>query len=225
MRTPLYGRDPILRALVPRLVGLAPDRRELVPQEHRDDPPVTLVTGRHGMGRTAVLDALDAAYRGRVPLGRVDAAQSEQARWSGSAASNTSALVEILEQLVCELAPVVPGSGRLRFSRLLPGLFAVSSWHRGNEGEQLLARDRIARLLVACGLEKGGRAAGEGARTGRTTSASASPTRTGGSTTWLPSPRRSSSSTSAGTPAPASSGSCSSGTRAAPRAPTTAKPP
>lgn len=155
MRMPLYARDSILRALVPRLVGLATDRRELVPQEHRGDLPVTLLTGRHGMGRTAVLDSLEEAYRGRVPLGRVDAAQIEQRRWSGSTAANTSAVVEILEQLVCQLAPTVPGAGRLRFSRLLPGLFAVSSWHRGSEVEQALARDRFARLLVACGLEKG----------------------------------------------------------------------
>ncbi|MEU0219145.1 ATP-binding protein [Streptomyces sp. NPDC006265] len=152
---PLYARDPILRALVPRLVGLAADRRELVAQEHRADLPVTLVTGRHGMGRTAILDSLEDAYRGRVPLGRVDAAEIEQVRWSRSTAANTSAVVETLERLVCELAPTVPGAARLRFSRLLPGLFAVSSWHRGNEGEQALARDRIARLLVACGLEKG----------------------------------------------------------------------
>ncbi|MEK8143362.1 hypothetical protein NKH18_18185 [Streptomyces sp. M10(2022)] len=30
----------------------------------------------------------------------------------------------------------------------------MSSWHRGNEHEQRLAHDRIARLLVACGLRK-----------------------------------------------------------------------
>lgn len=155
MGMPLYARDSILRGLVPRLVGLAADRRELVPQEHRGDLPVTLLTGRHGMGRTAVLDSLEEAYRGRVPLGRVDAAQIEQGRWSGSTAANTSAVVETLDQLVCRLAPMVPGAGRLRFSRLLPGLFAVSSWHRGSEVEQSLARDRFARLLMACGLEKG----------------------------------------------------------------------
>uniref|UniRef100_A0AAU3GXX9 ATP-binding protein n=1 Tax=Streptomyces sp. NBC_01401 TaxID=2903854 RepID=A0AAU3GXX9_9ACTN len=154
MGTLLYARDPLLQGLVPRLVGLAPDRRQLVPREHQDDLPVTLISGRHGMGRTAVLDALDQAYRGRIPLGRVDAERIEQARWSGSSAANTSAVVEMMEQFVCELAPPVPGGGRTRFARLLPGLFAVSSWHRGNEEEQALARGRIARLLAACGLEK-----------------------------------------------------------------------
>ncbi|MBB1255894.1 ATP-binding protein [Streptomyces alkaliterrae] len=155
MRMPLYARDPLLRALVPRLVGLAADRRELVPQEHRGDLPVTLLTGRHGMGRTAVLDFLERAYRGRVPVGRVDAARIEQGgRWSGSTAANTSAVVEVLEHLVCRLAPAVPGASRFRFARLMPGLFAVSSWHRGSEVEQSLARDRIARLLTACGLHK-----------------------------------------------------------------------
>ncbi|MFJ3533091.1 ATP-binding protein [Streptomyces sp. NPDC090132] len=163
MRTPLYARDPIVRGLVPRLVGMAPDRRELVPQEHRGDLPLTLLSGSHGMGRTAVLDALDASYRGRIPVGRVDAAQVEQAHRPGPATANTSAVVEILEQLACGLAPPVPGAVRLRFSRLLPGLFAVSSWHRGDEEQQALARDRIARLLVACGLAKGaGGAEGDG---------------------------------------------------------------
>ncbi|MEU3226551.1 ATP-binding protein [Streptomyces sp. NPDC006976] len=163
MRTPLYARDAISRGLVPRLVGMAPDRRELVPQEHRDDLPVTLLCGSHGMGGTAVLDALDDSYRGRIPLGRVDAAQVERAHRSGPAAANTSAVVEILEQLVCGLAPAVPGAARLRFSRLLPGLFAVSSWHRGDQEQQALARNRIGRLLVACGLTKAaGGAEGEG---------------------------------------------------------------
>ncbi|WP_431045408.1 ATP-binding protein [Streptomyces sp. P1-3] len=151
----LYARDPILRALVPRLLGLAYDKRNLVAQEHRDDLPVVLLTGRHGMGKTAVLDALETAYRGRVPLGRADSAEVDPARWAGFAVSNTSPVLELLEQLVCELAAVVPGTSRLRFPRLLPGLFAISSWHRGNEHEQRLARDRIARLIAACGLEKG----------------------------------------------------------------------
>jgi hypothetical protein len=149
----LYARDPVLRALVPRLVGLGYDRRALVPMEHRDDLPVTLLTGRRGVGRTAVLDALEGAYRGRVPVARVDTARLGRASGSGAAVSNTSDVVEALEHLVCELAPVVPGAVRLRFARLLPGLLSVSSWHRGAEAEQQLARDRIARLLVACGLQ------------------------------------------------------------------------
>lgn len=151
----LYARDALLHALVPRLTGLAYDKRALVAQEHREDLPVVLVTGRHGMGRTAVLDSLERAYRGRLPLGRVDFAQADRGLWAGGAVSNTSPVAEVLEQLVCELASPSAGTGgRIRFPRLLPGLFAVSSWHRGNEHEQRLAHDRIVRLLVACGLGK-----------------------------------------------------------------------
>ncbi|MEK8143361.1 hypothetical protein NKH18_18180 [Streptomyces sp. M10(2022)] len=112
----LYARDALLHALVPRLTGLAHDKRALVAQEHRDDLPVVLVTGRHGMGRTAVLDSLERAYRGRLPLGRVDFAQADRGLWAGFAVSNTSPLVELLEQLVCELASPLAGTGgRIRF--------------------------------------------------------------------------------------------------------------
>ncbi|MFP3990874.1 ATP-binding protein [Streptomyces sp. E11-3] len=159
MRPHLYARDPLLHALVPRLVGLAPAKRELVRQEHPGDQPVVLLTGRHGMGKTAVLDALDQAYRGRVPLGRVDVAEVDPARHAGFPASNTSAVVEVLVQLVCDLAPALSRTG---FPRLLPGLFAISSWHRGGDHERRLARVRIDRLLVACDLQKADEAGQDG---------------------------------------------------------------
>lgn len=151
MQLRLYARDPVLHALVPRLVGLARDKRELVAREHRDGPPAVLLTGRHGMGRTAVLDALEEAYRGRLPLGRADAgdAETDPEHWTGFVASNTSAVVELLVRLVCDLAPGSAAAAALRFPRLLPALFAVSGWHRGSEQEQAVARDRVGRLLAA----------------------------------------------------------------------------
>ncbi|WP_156721957.1 ATP-binding protein [Streptomyces apocyni] len=162
MRSQLYARDPLLHALVPRLVGLAPAKRELVRQEHPGDQPVVLLTGRHGMGKTAVLAALDAAYRGRVPLGRVDVSEADPARHTGFAASNASTVVEVLVQLACDLAPTLGRPGRPVFPRLLPGLFAISSWHRGGDHERRLARDRIDRLLTACDLREDSGAGPEG---------------------------------------------------------------
>src|ERR1044072_7010233 len=66
--SPLYGRDPLLRSLVPRLTGLALDERSRTAREHQGDLPVVLVTGYHGMGRSAVLAAVAARSPARVAL-------------------------------------------------------------------------------------------------------------------------------------------------------------
>ncbi|MEU2561161.1 ATP-binding protein [Streptomyces longispororuber] len=138
----LYARDPLLHHLVPRLTGLAYAERARVPWEHTKDLPVVLLTGRHGMGRTAVLEALERHYAGRLPLARVDTAAS-------------GLVVELLEELVRSLAP---GLSR-RFPLLLPGLVAVFGGYDDGRDERGRATARIARLLVACGLESGTEAA------------------------------------------------------------------
>lgn len=148
----LYARDPLVRGLVPKLVGLAYDRQQTVPRQPDDDLPVVLLTGRHGMGKTAVLDALATAYEDRLPLARADLAAVGPTPRQMLETGNVSAVVDALVLLVEGLAPAVPQYGRRRFDRLLPGLFAVSSWHRGDMAEQALARERIARLLTACEL-------------------------------------------------------------------------
>ncbi|MFE0176575.1 ATP-binding protein [Streptomyces sp. NPDC059002] len=134
----LYARDPLLHSLVPGLTGLAYARRARVPWEYDKDLPVVLLTGRHGMGRTAVLAALERHYTGRLPLARVDTAASHL-------------VVELLEELVCALAPDLSR----RFPLLLPGLVAVVGGHGDSDRERSAAAARVARLLVACGLEPG----------------------------------------------------------------------
>lgn len=134
----LYARDPLLHSLVPRLTGLAYAERARVPWEYDKDLPLVLLTGRHGMGRTAVLAALERHYTGRLPLARVDTAASEL-------------VVEVLEELVRSLAP---GLGR-RFPLLLPGLISVFGGQGGTADERARATARIARLLIACHLESG----------------------------------------------------------------------
>ncbi|WP_190136488.1 ATP-binding protein [Streptomyces longispororuber] len=138
----LYARDPLLHHLVPRLTGLAYAERARVPWEHAKDLPVVLLTGRHGMGRTAVLEALERHYAGRLPLARVDTAAS-------------GLVVELLEELVRSLAP---GLSR-RFPLLLPGLVAVFGGYHDGRDERGRATARIARLLIACRLESGTEAA------------------------------------------------------------------
>ncbi|MFD9887094.1 ATP-binding protein [Streptomyces alboflavus] len=134
----LYARDPLLHSLLPRLTGLAYAERARVPWEHDKDLPLVLLTGRHGMGRTAVLRALERHYAGRLPLALVDTAAC-------------ALVVELLEELVCSLAP---GLGR-RFPLLLPGLISVFASHGGTADGRSRATTRIARLLIACHLESG----------------------------------------------------------------------
>ncbi|MBA0053885.1 ATP-binding protein [Streptomyces sp. AJS327] len=145
----LYGQEPLLGELVPRLVGLtSSDRPRLVRQEHRDDPPVVVLTGQHGAGKTAALDAVQRHYTELLPLARVDLADPRAAGGEGMAAQpNTSGVVEVLERIAVGLARPVPGYRPCRFPRLLAGLFAVSSWRRGDQGQRAVAASRIGALL------------------------------------------------------------------------------
>lgn len=152
---PLHGRDPLLRSLVPRLTGLTYDERSRTPREHHGDLPVVLVTGHHGMGRSAVLADLAAHYRDRLPLAHVkivptDSGAPPYAPDEGTAAT-ASTLVGILAELVCGLAPEL----RRRFPVLTPGLFAVSGWERDNSEQRDATYLLHARLLLACRLAGG----------------------------------------------------------------------
>ncbi|WP_326799100.1 ATP-binding protein [Streptomyces sp. NBC_01808] len=147
----LYGRDAVLRELVPRMVGLHHTKRKAVRQEPRGEVPTVLLHGGHGSGRTAVLDALREAYADRVPVAAVDCAG---VRDDDAAVSHTSPVAELLTGLARGLSAHCPGFGRLRLPRLLTGLVAVSAWHRGELDEQACARERVEALLTDCGLEK-----------------------------------------------------------------------
>jgi hypothetical protein len=153
-RAHLYGRDPLLRSLISRLTGLAYGERSRASREHQGDLPVVLVTGRHGMGRSAVLTALAACYQGRLPLAHVRAVAADPAAFPLVPADGTpaaSTFVEVLTELVCGLAPEL----RRRFPVLTPGLFAVSGWQYGNAEQRDAVCLRYARLLLACRLADG----------------------------------------------------------------------
>lgn len=153
---PLYGRDPLLRALIPRLTGLAHDERARVPREHQGDLPAVLVTGRHGMGRSALLAKLAEGYRDRLPLAQIrvvppGAVSPARAAADPGAVVVASSFVEVLAEVVCALGPEL----RRRFPVLLPGLVAVCGWPDGNDEERDAACLLLARLLHACRLERG----------------------------------------------------------------------
>ncbi|MGW4104688.1 hypothetical protein [Streptomyces sp. NPDC004976] len=153
----VYARQPVLRRLVPRLVGLSRDHHRRVPHhEFTDDLPVVLLSGRHGTGKSAMLDDLQQAYAPdtgpwpgpRVPFARINCAELQERAGVGPETSNNSHAVEMLVELVAQLSRPVAGFGRLRFPRTTAGLLAVVSARRpGNDGERRVA-DRHAATLM-----------------------------------------------------------------------------
>lgn len=154
----LYGRRPLVGSLVPSLTGLAYDERARVKREFGDDVPVVLLTGQHGLGRSAVLDGLARHYDKRLPLahvrvvapGATAAAAVVPAQTGGVPAAPAADFVQVLERIVCALAP-----GLGLFPVLVPGLFAVSGWTLGDADGRDAVCARHARLLIACGLLAG----------------------------------------------------------------------
>ncbi|MGW6056013.1 ATP-binding protein [Streptomyces sp. NPDC055189] len=158
-QTPLlYGRETLVGSLIPSLTGLAYDERARRKREFGDDVPVVLLTGQHGLGRSAVLDGLARQYHKRLPLAHVRvvtpgasvAVPVVPAGAGGVPAAPAAEFVQVLERIVCALAP---GFGL--FPVLLPGLFAVSGWFAGDADGRDAVCARHARLLIACGLLAG----------------------------------------------------------------------
>lgn len=158
-QTPLlYGRDPLVGSLIPSLTGLAYNERARRKREFGDDVPVVLLTGQHGLGRSAVLDGLARHYHKRLPLAHVRvvvpgvpaAVPVVPVRDGEVLAAPAADFVQVLERIVCALAP---GIGL--FPVLLPGLFAVSGWSLADADGRDAVCARHARLLIACGLIAG----------------------------------------------------------------------
>lgn len=159
-QTPLlYGRDPLVGSLIPSLTGLAYGERARRKREFGDDVPVVLLTGQHGLGRSAVLDGLARHYHKRLPLAHVRAVVPgapaavpiAPAQDGDVPAAPAADFVQVLERIVCALAP---GVGL--FPVLLPGLLAVSGWSLDDADVRDAVCARHARLLIACGLITGG---------------------------------------------------------------------
>lgn len=125
-RGALFDTDP--PGLVARLVGLCPFQHGPTPLEYAKEPPFVVFTGGPGLGKSAVLGELRAAYEGRTPLALIDCEDELFARppaqRPGEAWSPVSqAVLTIAEQL----AEPVAGSGRIAFPRLTAGLLAVAA--------------------------------------------------------------------------------------------------
>jgi hypothetical protein len=124
----LYGRDELFR-LVAGLTGLAfrEDRRLGSPR----DPPIVVVVGGRGMGKTAALSEMAGAYGNRTPRALLDLASSRYAPPSGPGQAGDewdTPLVRILRDLDWDLGLRTRLGGRLRFPRLSFAMLAIATW-------------------------------------------------------------------------------------------------
>lgn len=103
--TELYGRRKVLRFVADGL-----DR-----SQGRDTPPIVLLIGQRGSGKTALLDQLEDAYRGGMSTARLDFGKAPDA-----------SPAPIMLGIISQLSNRVPRIGRVRFPRLSIGLIAVS---------------------------------------------------------------------------------------------------
>jgi hypothetical protein len=145
----LHDRDELF-ALVEQLVGLAFSREGgRVTSGRRGNPPVVLVAGGRGMGKTAVLDEIEEAYGNRAPRVRLDIAHQRYSPAQPGLAAGGKPLLIILKDLKWELEMRVRPNGRLRFPRLRVALLAIETWQPGWDSSTKIDLDTADQLLRA----------------------------------------------------------------------------
>ncbi|MFD7980331.1 hypothetical protein [Streptomyces sp. NPDC059071] len=152
----LYGREAVLHrtGLAARLVGLGGEGLARVPYEHGDDPPVVVLTGGRGMGKTALLKQLRNVYKGATPLALLDCDRIEPPADHGP---GWTELTGALAELAVQLAPRVTGAKPVQFPRLSLGLVAVASTGWTQEDDERAQRDlqRLGPVLSTVDATKG----------------------------------------------------------------------
>lgn len=109
----LYGDDRVRRFVKDGLERF----------RNRDTPPIVLLIGPHGSGKTALIEKLEADHRKAAPVARLDFSASSDA---GSAS--------VLLSVMSELSKHVDRIGSPRFPRLKIGLIAVTLDSESPEG-------------------------------------------------------------------------------------------
>jgi hypothetical protein len=98
------------------------------PLEYAKEPPFVVFTGGPGLGKSAVLGELRAAYRGHTPLALIDCEDELFARPpAGRADEAWSPVSQAVLTIAEQLAEPVAGAGRIAFPRLTAGLLAVAA--------------------------------------------------------------------------------------------------
>ncbi|MFI1441533.1 hypothetical protein [Streptomyces fructofermentans] len=132
MQTGLQGRGALFDTdppgLAPRLVGLPASEHRPGAGGPPDDLPFVVLTGGRGLGKSAALGELLAAYKGHTPVALIDCEDRQFAgppprRPPGSWSAVSQALLAVAEQL----AEPATGAGRIPFPRLTAGLLAVAA--------------------------------------------------------------------------------------------------
>ncbi|GGZ15437.1 hypothetical protein [Streptomyces poonensis] len=159
MGTGLHGRGALFDTeppgLAARLTGLRPYQHISSPFEHPREPPFVVFAGVRGIGKSAVLQELRAAYKGHTPVALIDGEEAQfdrppPHRPAHEWAPVSQAVLTIAEQL----AEPVTGAGRIHFPRLASGLIAVAA---GDWSDRDLPRIReeAERILLLNGTGSG----------------------------------------------------------------------
>ncbi len=132
MRRGLHGQGALFDTeppgLAARLVGLRPFQHGSSPCEHPKEIPFVVFAGPRGIGRSAVLAELRAAYEGRTPLALIDCEAERFAHPpAGRPREVWSPLSQALVTIAEQLAEPVADAGRIPFPRLAAGLLAVAA--------------------------------------------------------------------------------------------------
>jgi hypothetical protein len=145
-RGALFDVDPA--GLAPRLIGLRPHHHRATPVEHPDGPPIVVLTGARGLGKSAVLAELRDAYQGHTPLALADCAEEQFARPPvDRPAESWSPLTQALLVIAEQLAEPVTGARRITFPRLMTGLVAVAAGGWSDADSERIRRE-VERILL-----------------------------------------------------------------------------
>ncbi|MFI9597091.1 hypothetical protein [Nonomuraea sp. NPDC052265] len=149
----IHGRNGITDELVPALVGLK------LNGEHTSfrfplRAPYIEIAGERGVGKTAVLKALEAGYSQSLPVVYVDLDRPDFGRpglgaYTLQPVPNASPVTDLFYFVKHELGMHVKRFGaRLEFPRLMYGLLAVTAWTTTSPGELATARDRLQNAII-----------------------------------------------------------------------------